>query len=475
MIRVLRKKSVEETREMAEEKEFALKRELNARQLMLYVIGATIGAGIFVLPGTVAAKDAGPGVMISYLLGGIVAIAVGLAYVEFASIVPVAGSAYTYSYVALGEIFAWIIGWDLIFEFTVVAGTVAVGWSGYVTSFLESVGVVLPPALSRDITSGGVVNLPAVVGVGIVFLIAYSGIRNVGRWNEGLTWVKLGAVLLFLVVAVGHLNPANWRPFAPFGWHGVLTGAALTFFAYTGFDGVTTVLEEVKNPQRAIPVALAGGVTLVAVLYFAVAAFLTGVVPYTRLNVPDPTAFAFQQMGIRWGQAVVSVAVIFGLLATMLANGTSASRILFAMGRDGLLPERIARVHPRTHVPSLATALVFGTAMVLGGFLNIHELAELANIGGLTAFFLTTLSVMLLRKTQPELPRTFRVPALWLVGPVGLVGSLALIASLPALTFARFVLWLAVGLLVYFTYGMRHARIAARPVEAGPDPGRSRA
>jgi len=459
MAKFLRTKSIEQANKITEVERFKLKRELGSWQLMLYVLGATIGAGIFVLPGTTAALHAGPGVIVSFLIGGIVTIAVGLAYVEFAAMAPVAGSAYTYSYIALGEIIAWMIGWDLLLEFTVIASTVAVGWSGYVDSFLQSIGIHLPGALTKDIAHGGIVNLPAVIGWLIVAWIALSGIKNVGRSNTLFTIAKVGAIILFLVIGTFHVNPVNWTPFTPFGWSGVMAGAALVFFAFTGFDGVTTVLEEVKNPQKTIPKALIGGLSVLTLIYALVAAILTGIVPFPDLDVPNPTVFALQSVGIQWGGAIVAVAVIFGLLATMIANTTSATRVLFAMSRDGLLPERIAQTNKKTGVPVLSIFIVVLTGILLSGFLSIGELAEFANIGGLTAFALTTISVIVLRYTRPDQPRAFKVPAIWLVGIIGVGGSLALIFSLPIFTILRFLIWLAIGLVIYIAYGYKHAKV----------------
>jgi len=461
MANFLRTKSIEQANKITEVERFKLKRELGSWQLMLYVLGATIGAGIFVLPGTTAALHAGPGVIVSFLIGGLVTIAVGLAYVEFAAMAPVAGSAYTYSYIALGEIIAWMIGWDLLLEFTVIASTVAVGWSGYVDSFLQSIGIHLPGALTKDIAHGGIVNLPAVIGWLIVAWIALSGIKNVGRSNTLFTIAKVGAIILFLVIGTFHVNPVNWTPFTPFGWSGVMAGAALVFFAFTGFDGVTTVLEEVKNPQKTIPKALIGGLSVLTLIYALVAAILTGIVPFPDLDVPNPTVFALQSVGIQWGGAIIAVAVIFGLLATMIANTTSATRVLFAMSRDGLLPERIAQTNKKTGVPVLSIVIVVLTGILLSGFLSIGELAEFANIGGLTAFALTTVSVIVLRYTRPEQPRAFKVPAIWLVGIVGVGGSLALIFSLPLFTILRFFIWLFIGLIVYLLYGYKHAKISS--------------
>lgn len=456
---LFRKKTIEEAKALAEEKTYQLKRELTPITLMLFVLGATIGAGIFILPGTVAALHAGPGVIVSFLLSGLVTIAVGLAYVEFASMAPVAGSAYTYSYIALGEVIAWIVGWDLLFEFTVITSTVAVGWSGYVVELLKAVGIVLPLEYTRDLLSGGVINVPAIFGLLFVAWIALSGIKQSGRANAVFTWTKVGAILFFIAVGIFHIQPEHYIPFTPFGWQGVLTGAALVFFAYTGFDGVTTVVEEVKRPERSIPIALILGLGLLTTFYVIVSFVLIGMLPYTELNVPDPAAYALIEVGLNWGGALLSVAVIFGLIATMLANGLSATRVLFAMSRDGLLPETFAKVDARRRIPVFATYLVFGAAIGMAGFLSIDELAQLANIGGLSAFFLTTLSVMIMRRTHAHVARVFRVPALPLIGTFGLIGTLALIVSLPSLTFLRFAIWLVLGLVIYFAYGVNHSRL----------------
>jgi len=459
MAEFFRKKSIEQAKQMAEIERFHLKRELKSWQLLLYVLGATIGAGIFVLPGTTAALHAGPGVVFSFLIGGIVTISVGLSYVEFASMAPVAGSAYTYSYIALGEIIAWIIGWDLLLEFTVVASTVAVGWSGYANSFLQSVGIHLPDILTKDIAHGGVVNLPAVVGWLIVAWITLSGIKNVGRTNTLFTLAKVAAILLFIAIGLFNIEPINWSPLSPYGWTGVMTGAALVFFAFTGFDGVTTVLEEVKDPQKTIPKALIGGLTVLTIIYALVALVLTGMVPYKELDVPNPTVFALQQVGVQWGGALVAIAVIFGLLATMIANTTSASRVLFAMSRDGLLPDRIAQTSKKSGVPVISTIIIVVTGILLSGFLSIGELAEFANIGGLTAFALTTVSVVIMRYTRPDEPRMFKVPALWFFAIIGIGGSIALIFSLPLFTILRFLIWLVIGMVIYLLYGYNNAKV----------------
>ncbi|OIQ62728.1 amino acid permease [Neomoorella thermoacetica] len=457
---LFRRKSISEATELAELKEYKLRRDLNLLELFFLVIGATIGAGIFVLPGVAAAKYSGPAVSISFFLGGLVCICVGLCYVEFASMVPVAGSAYTYAYLALGEIFAWIVGWDLLFEFTAVTSTVSVGWSGYFVEFLRGFGIHLPKMITTDIAHGGFINAPAIIAILLVTYIVYSGIREAGKINAYLSLGKLCALALFLVLAIPFIKPVNWHPFLPFGWKGVMTGAALTFFAFTGFDGVTTVTEETKNPQRDVPIALVSGLGFITILYIVVSAVLTGVVPYTKLDVPDPAAFALVSIGKSWGGGIIAIAAIFGLFTVMMGNGLSATRILFAMSRDGLLPPIFARVHKTRRTPYIATLIIFSVALIGGGFLSIGELAELANIGGLTAFTLTAISTLVMRYSQPEARRPFKVPAIWVVAPLGIVGGIALISSLPPITFIRFGIWMVIGLVIYFSYGRKYSKAA---------------
>lgn len=449
--KVWRKKSPEAARALAEEKIFKLKRELGTWELFLLVVGSTVGVGIFVLPGVVAAEHAGPGVIISFVLSGLVALSVGLAYVELAAMVPVAGSAYTYAYVALGELLAWIIAWDLIFEFAVSTSAVAVGWSGYIVELFKSFGITLPTTLTTDTLHGGIVNLPAILAITGVVAIALLGIRQAGHSNALFTGIKLAAALFFIIIGVRFVDIANWQPIAPYGWSGIFTGAALVFFAYVGFDGITTVMEEVRDPQRTIPKAFIGGIVFIILLYVVVSAILVGMLPYPKLDVPDPVAFALLQVGVRWGSALLSTAIIFGVLAVLLADVLIVSRYLYALGRDGLLPPFFAKVHPERRVPTAATLLIFSLASILAGFLSVGELAELANIGGLTAFLLTTISVVVLRWTRPNEKRPFRVPFLPFFAIIGIVGSLLLIVSLPLITFARFSIWLVIGLIIYFT------------------------
>lgn len=459
---ILRKKDIATAMEMAAMDQYRLRRELKAMDLFFLVIGITIGGGIFVLPGVMAAEHAGPGVTISFLIGAVVAIFTGLCYVEFASMVPVAGSAYTYSYIALGEIFAWIIGWDVLLEFTLVCSAVAVGWSGYIVELLKDMGLSLPPAFTTDIAHGGIVNLPAVFILLVVAYIIYGGISLTGKVNDAIGIIKLLTVVFFIIVALPFVKPVNWHPFLPFGWQGVMTAAALGFFAYGGFDAVTTAAEETRNPNRDIPLGLILGLVVVASLYVLVSLVLTGVIPYTKLDTPAPVAFALSYLGKRWGGSLVAAGAICGLFTVMMGAMLGGSRILFALSRDGLLPPVFSRVHATRRTPYVATLIVLTVAVLTGGFLSLGELVELVNIGMLTAYLLTSISILVMRLRYPEIERPFRVPAVWLVAPVATLGVVALTFSLPGATLVRFAIWFIVGMLIYFGYGIRHSKLANR-------------
>ncbi|WP_338825808.1 putative amino acid permease YhdG [Moorella thermoacetica] len=457
---VLRKKNIAEALEMAETGKFKLRRELRAIDLFFLVIGITVGGGIFVLPGVMAAQHAGPAVTISFLIGAVVAIFTGLCYVEFASMVPVAGSAYTYSYLALGEIFAWVIGWNVLLEFTMVCSAVAVSWSGYVVELLKNIGLQIPAALTADIGHGGIVNVPAVLILLVVAYIVYGGISQTGKVNDILSVTKLLTVLFFIIIAIPFVKPINWHPFLPFGWKGVMTAASLGFFAYGGFDAVTTASEETKNPNRDIPIGLICGLVFVALLYTIVSLVLTGMVHYSQLDTPAPVAFALSYVGKRWGGGLVAAGAICGLFTVMMGTMLGSSRILFALSRDGLLPPVFSRVHVTRRTPYFSTLIVLAVAVLTAGFLPLGILVELVNIGMLTAYFLTSISILVMRVTQPDVKRPFKVPAVWFVAPVATIGVVALIFSLPKATLIRFAIWTIIGLIVYFGYGVKHSRLA---------------
>ncbi len=444
---------------LAGTRECRLKKTLGALDLVLLGIGCIIGTGIFVLTGVAAAEYAGPGITLSFVLAGLACAFAALAYAELAAMVPVAGSAYTYSYAALGELVAWIIGWDLALEYTVGASAVAAGWSAYFTGLLKAGGVELPKYLTAVPADGGLVNLPAIVIVAVLTGLLVVGTKESAGFNRVLVFVKLGAVLLFLFLATPHVNIANWSPYLPFGFHGVAAGAAIVFFAYIGFDAVSTAAEEAKKPNRDVPVGIIGSLLVCTILYIAVAAVLTGVVPYQQLNNAEPVAYALRSIGNNLGGALVAVGAICGITTVLLVLIYGQSRVAFAMSRDKLLPPGICKVHPRFGTPYLMTLLTGAVVAVLSGFLPIGVIAELCNIGTLFAFCLVAVGVWVLRSRRPDIDRPFRCPAIGIVSPLAVFFAAYLMFNLPLATWIRFAVWFAVGLAVYFAYGRKHSAL----------------
>ncbi|RYM06174.1 amino acid permease [Sporolactobacillus sp. THM7-7] len=438
-----------------------LKKALSAFDLTLLGIGALIGTGIFVLTGTAAAEHSGPGLMLSFILSGLACLFASLCYSEFASVVPVAGSAYTYSYAALGEVWAWIIGWDLILEYTVSLAAVSIGWSGYAVSILDSLGIHLPQAITASPGAGGVINLPAIVIVAFVAWLLISGVEQTSRFNGIIVFIKLAVIALFIVLAVWHVKPANWHPFMPFGFSGVVGGAAVVFFAYLGFDAVSTAAEETKNPQKDLPKGIMFSLLIVTVLYVGVSAILTGVVKYTQLDVPAPVAFALQQIGINWGSALVSVGAICGITSVILVIMYGQTRIFFAMARDGLIPKSFGKVSDRHKTPVGSTVIVGIVVMILAGFLPIGIVAELANIGTLFAFIIVSIGIWVLRVRKPNLERPFKTPLVPLVPILAVLSCGYLIIHLQWETLLRFVVWFLIGMIVYFTYSRHHSALTS--------------
>jgi APA family basic amino acid/polyamine antiporter len=430
-------------------------------------VGAIIGTGIFVLTGVAASRFAGPGVIISFALAGVASALAALVYAELASMVPVAGSAYTYAYAALGELVAWIIGWDLILEYTVAAGAVAIGWAGYLASFLEAAGVALPAWMSAPPGAGGAVNLLALPVVVFVAAALTWGTRLSASTNNLVVLIKLAVVVVFLAVGVSRVNPSLWVPMFPYGPAGVITGASIVFFAYIGFDAVSTAAEEVANPRRDLPRGILGSLALSGTLYVAVAAVLTGMVSWRELNVPSPLAYALARHGLAWASALISVGAIAGLTSVIIVDMFGQTRVFFAMARDGLLPRVFARLHPRHRTPVLTTWLTAAAVFAIAGFLPIGLVAELANIGTLAAFVLVSLGVMVLRRARPDQPRPFRVPWFPWIPLAAMASSLYLMANLPGVTWIRFAVWLGLGLAVYFLYGRRASRLAGVPARWG--------
>lgn len=449
-----------------------LKRCLSAFDLAMLGIGAIIGTGIFVLTGVAAATTAGPAVVLSFVVAGIACAFAALAYAELASSVGGAGSAYGYSYAAFGELIAWLIGWDLILEYGVAVAAVANGWSGYFNNALQAIGLGLPAALTKGpwgADGGGIINLPAFAIVLVLMLMLVSGVRESARLNTAMVFIKVLTIAVFLGVGIFHINPANWSPFIPFGWFshdasghpvGVLAGASLVFFAYVGFDAVSTATEEAKKPQRDVPFGILASLAFCTLIYIAVAAVLTGMVPFHLLNVSSPVAFGLQQIGINWASALVATGVITGLTTVMLVLYYALTRILTAMSRDGLVSPQFAKVNARTQTPVRNTVLCGLVMALMAGFMPLGALAELVNIGTLAAFVLVCAGVIVLRRTAPEMPRPFRMPGGILLPLLGCISCAALIVFLPPHTHLRFLLWLLLGLVIYFCYGMHRSKLA---------------
>jgi APA family basic amino acid/polyamine antiporter len=439
-----------------------LQRALGPLDLVMLGIGGIIGTGIFVLTGVGAVDHAGPAVMVSFALAGLACALAGLCYAEFAAMIPISGSAYSYAYATLGELLAWVIGWDLVLEYAVAASAVASGWSGYFGVILGGFGLALPPALAAapGTAEGALVNLPALaILLGITALLVV-GIRESATTNAWIVAIKLAVIVFVIAAGAGHVQPENWRPFAPFGWRGVLGGAAIVFFAFLGFDSVTTAAEESRRPERDMPIGLLGSLAVCMLLYLAVCAVITGMVPLARIDRAAPLAQAFRDVGFDFAAALISLGAIVGLTSVLLVQLFAQSRIFFAMSRDGLLPPLFGRVHPRFRTPHVSTIGVGLGVAVLAGLTPLTVLVELVSIGTLFAFAIVSAAVLVLRRLHPELPRPFRCPGVpWL--PLASIGvCLALMSTLPGVTWLRFLVWLAVGLAIYALYGRRHSRVS---------------
>ncbi len=452
-----------------------LDRALGPLHLTALGVGAIIGAGIFVLTGQAAAQYAGPGIVISFVLAGIACGLAGLCYAEFASLIPVAGSAYTYAYATLGELLAWIIGWDLILEYSLGAATVAVGWSGYLVSFLRDVGLAVPARLAAasgstvtlpdGSTATALFNAPAAFVVLLVTVLLVVGIRESARANAGVVMVKLAVIVLFIGVGSFFVSPANWSPLVPantgsfgeFGWSGLLRGAGVIFFAYIGFDAVSTAAQEARNPQRDMPIGIMASLVVCTILYIAMALVLTGIVHYSRLGVPDPIAVGIDATGLVWMRPVIKLGALAGLSSVILVMLLAQPRIFFTMSRDGLLPPVFSRVHPRFRTPWITTIVTGAVVAVVAAIFPIGVLGELVSIGTLLAFVLVCLGIVALRRSRPDLPRPFRTPGSPWVPIAGALACLYLMAGLPLETWARLIGWLALGMAIYFAYGRRSA------------------
>jgi APA family basic amino acid/polyamine antiporter len=494
--------------EGAETGEHCLKRALGPLNLVSLGVGAIIGAGIFVLTGQAAADHAGPAIVLSFVLAGVACAFAGLCYAEFASLIPIAGSAYTYGYATLGEIFAWIIGWDLVLEYAFGAATVASGWAGYFVSFLQDWGLRIPPELigtygqkfalyhgrwtdvatlpaGVDVSTlpvhAAVFNLVAFLAICVVTTVLVIGIKESANLNTAIVIVKVSIVLLFIVIATGYvlkhpaIAAANWHPFIPpntgtygnYGWSGIATGAAVVFFAYIGFDAVSTAAQEAKNPQRDMPIGILGSLVICTVLYILVSGLLTGVVSYTRLGVPDPVAVGIDATGVAWGSFLVKVGAIFGLGTVMLVMLLGQSRVFYSMSRDGLLWKWASVVHPKFRTPWISNIVMGVFVAIFGAVIPISDLSKLVSIGTLLAFVIVCAGVWILRVRRPQLERPFKTPLVPLVPILGMVVSFYLMASLPARTWYRLIGWLIIGMFIYFFYGRKHSKVQALPLTTG--------
>ncbi|GIW42895.1 MAG: amino acid permease [Candidatus Binatia bacterium] len=451
-----------------------LRRALGPWALTSLGVGAIIGAGIFVLTGLAAHDHAGPALVLSFVIAGLGCAFAALCYAEFAAMIPVAGSAYTYAYATLGELLAWIIGWDLILEYGMASATVAHGWSKYFLHLLELFGIHLPVAISSDpfSTPGAYFNLPAAVIVLLVTAVLVVGIRESATFNATMVAVKLAVILFVILVGATYVNPDNWTPFLPFGWKGVAAGAAYVFFAYIGFDSVSTQAEEARNPQRDVPIGIIASLAICTALYIGVAAVLTGMVPYTEIDVDAPLAAAFARHGFNAAVLIISIGAVAGITSVLVVLMLSQPRVFFAMARDGLLPEHFfGRVHPRFRTPHRSTILTGVVVAVVAALLPIQALAEMVNIGTLFAFVVVCSAVLVMRYTNPHQPRPFRTPLFPLVPILGILFNLGMMFSLGSHNWMRLGIWLGLGLLIYFSYSRYHSRIAkhgvrmARPLQ----------
>lgn len=448
-----------------------LRRSLNAVDLTLMGIGAIIGAGVFVLTGIAAATEAGPAITLSYVLSGCACLFSALAYAELAAAIGGSGSAYTYSYTSFGELVAWIIGWDLILEYTMSVSTVAIGWSGYVKDALMSIGIHLPHALAKNPFEGGIIDLPAVLIVTFLTFLLCVGTRESSRFNAIIVTIKLIAIAIFIYVAAHHIHVDNWKNFFPFGWKGVIDGAALVFFAYIGFDAVSTAAEETINPQRDLPIGIIVSVIICTILYIIVAALLTGIVPYTSLNVPSPVANALLKIGHPIAAGLIAIGAIAGLTTVMLVMYYGLTRISLAIARDGLLPPFLARIHPRTQTPVIVILLTGIIIAVIAGFTPIHKAAELVNIGTLMAFTLVCCGVISLRYTHPDMPRPFKLPFNPVIPMLGIIFCVYLMLHLPWMTWIGFTVWLVIGMFIYIFYSYRHSLLRKNLTLVKKNPG----
>ena len=461
---IFRKKSIEDLLQNAGSNNNGLKRELGAWDLTMLGIGAIIGTGIFVLTGT-GAVNAGPALSLSFVIAGLACLFAALSYAEFASSVPVSGSTYTYAYATLGEFAAWIIGWDLILEYLLAVSAVSAGWSGYFQSFLNGIGINLPEGLTAAPGSvEGVttyMNLPAFLIVMAITLLISRGTKETKRVNNIMVIIKIAVVVLFIISSVFYVKPENWQPFMPFGISGVFSTAALMFFAFIGFDAVASAAEETKNPGRNLPRGIIGSLIICVALYMVVSLIMTGVVPYAQFGtaLDHPISLVLQVAGQNWIAGIIDVGAFIGMTTVILVMLFGQSRIMFAMSRDGLMPKSLSKLHKKYKTPFAVTWMFGFIAALLGAFVPLGDLAELVNIGTLTAFTMISVAVIVLRKTKPDMKRAFYCPMVPLVPGLAIVFCVFLMFQLGSHTWIRFLIWMAIGIIVYFAYSRKHSNL----------------
>ncbi len=451
----LRKKNINDLLE--DSKKNGLKKTLGALDLVLLGIGGTIGTGIFVVTGIAAAKYAGPAIAISYLIAAFACVFAALAYAELASMVPIAGSAYAYSYVAMGEFAAWLVGWILILEYEAAASTVAAGWSGYVIGILNSLGVIIPDAISKTPDEGGIINLPAVLIIFFISGMLYRGVKQGMTLNRILVGIKLGVIFIFLLVAAPKINVENWSNFSPFGLSGILMGAAVVFYAYIGFDCIATAAEECKNPKRDLPIGIITSLFFCMILYTSVSLVLTGISHYTGLDNPEPVAKALRENGSNIGSALVATGAVAGITSVLLILVFSQSRIFFAMSRDRLLPAFMSKLHPKHETPHYSIIVTSIVAATIAGFLPLELLGHLVSIGALSSFIVVAIGVVILRFTNPDANRAFRCPAVYLTAPIAILSCGYLLYTLMVQSGFWFLIWMILVLIFYAAYGFKNS------------------
>jgi len=452
MKRIFEKKCINEALDCAHNDK-TLKRSIGPLGLTIMGVGGIIGAGIFIVTG-VASASSGPALVVSFIVAAIACTFTALCYAEFASMIPIAGSVYTYTYITMGEIWAWIMGWILVLQYLIASAAVAIGWSSYAVALVSSFGIALPAIISGPFgVQGSLINLPAVIIILILTGVLIRGAEESARVNALIVFVKIAVILLFITIGINFINPANYHPFTPFGISGIFQGAAMVFFAYLGFDAIASAPEETKNPGKTIPIGIIGSLVISSILYIAVAFVMTGMVPYNLLNTPSPVSFALQHVGVQWAFTVITIGAIAGLTTVVLVNMFSKARIIFAMSRDGLLPKIFSNVQGDCKAPVASILLVGGMATVIAAFFSLDSIFELVNVGALSAFIFLAVSVIILRYQRPDLKRSFKCPLVPYLPIFSIIFSLALISQLKVHIIQIFIVWLVLGILVYFAYG----------------------